>query len=244
MQHADAPSPVQIERLAASLFDYLCLPRTDIIDVLAVALGEASVACLYVREAALEPACFRRLVVTSMACGVGLMDINGNIGRAEEYAREPSGHVPIWLAGRSLAALYELCDAHQRLQPRGFASWAAYLGRALGYPECCIEAYLAQVRSPGDLERYWRDRAALARSRGELMVNFAPCSADCRLGQAQTLRRLRVAKRLNLLDEAAVAPWLRRVGQTTALDDVQPTLDLSHVLAGFRVPRVATTEDE
>ncbi len=92
------------------------------------------------------------------------------------------------------------------------------------------------MHGPDDVEPFWRERAAQARAAGEVVVGFAPCRAECAEAQQQTLRRLAVAKRVGVLDEAAACRWLARMGRPGALDRVHRTHSLSDTLDGFRLP--------
>lgn len=232
--------PGRLAFLLRSYFPALAEPRTDILDLAAVAMGEGEVACLSVLPGALQEPFFRRLVAVGMGCGVAVSDLNGNIGLPAEYqAGRATGQVAVWLACRDHRRLHQLVEAHARLQPQGFAAWAAHLGRELGYPECCVRSYVAAVRSPADRSRFWEQRSAQARARGEVLIGFAPCHAGCRAAQQETIRRLAIARRLGLLEERPALAWLLEVGRADAwhaLSSLPVLVDCAETFAPFRVP--------
>lgn len=233
-------APGTLAFLLRSYFPALAEPRTDLLDLAAVAMGWREVACLSMDPEALEEPSFRRLVAVAMACGVAVADLNGNLGLAAEYrAGRATCQVAVWLACRTPEGLSELVEAHARLQPRGFTAWASFLGRQLGYPACCVESYTAAVRSAEEREEFWQLRGARAHGRGELLIGFAPCDECCPAGQEVTIGRLAVARRLGLLEEEAARAWLLRLGRADAwraLRAMEPAVDLAASFAPFRIP--------
>jgi hypothetical protein len=231
---------VKLDLLLRTFFPFLNTPRTDILDLLAVALGERSVACLFVQHNALIEPVFRQLVGLGRSCGCFISDLNGHIGLPAEYVsvvdRETT--VPLWLACNSQALLSEMVAAHQELQPQGFTRWAQYLGLKLGYPECCVDTYIEAVRSPGDREQFWRSRTAESVATNRLMIGFAPCADYCKGYQREMIRRLKLARRIGILNAQLTKLWLEVIGETAELDRIlaPPVLvDMSSFLS-LRVP--------
>lgn len=231
---------VKIDLLLRTFFPFLNEPRTDILDLLAVALGERSVACLFVQHNALTEPVFRQLVGLGRSCGCFISDLNGHIGLPAEYGsvvhRETT--VPIWLACNSQALLSEMVAAHQELQPQGFTKWAQYLGLKLGYPECCVDTYIKAVLSPGDREQFWRSKTAESVATNRLLIGFAPCAGYCKGYRGEMIRRLKLARRIGILDTRLTKSWLEHLGEDAELDRILATpilVEMSSVLS-LRVP--------
>ncbi len=228
-----------LELLVAGYLPYLHPPRTDIIDLVALALGERDVACVHVMPQANAEPSFRRLVSIAMTCGLFVADPNGRLGAPEEYVEGLPAN-DTWLVTRRLDRLHALVTTHAHLHSLGFGRWETHLGEALGYPPCCVRAYAEQVRAPEAHGPFWAAINVAARSCGEIVLSFAPCRWDCQAACEQTLARLRVARRLGVLEDDAVADWVRQKFGSQALIELratEPIFDSRIMLAGFRVPR-------
>jgi len=202
----------RLRRFLAPIFASLAEPKTDIIDLAGVALGKSKLACLLMRESAIREGVFRRLVASIMAEGFFVADLNGNIGLSAEYSKSINmAHLPVWLVTRSADLLLDLVNDYRALQPQGKGLWEMHLGRALGYPECCIARYSkAAARSDGVVE-YWHDIRKENETTPQILLGFGVCRAGCPRAVRPILDRLDVAAELGLLNHERASRWLNWV---------------------------------
>lgn len=191
--------------LLKSFYPFICAPKTDILDLAAVALGKRPVACLYMEEQALEEITFRKLAETGKQNSIWVSDLNGN-----PYWNNPEFKVPVWIVCRDLRTLKKVLRQHMVLQPKGFPEWAACLGKLLEYPPCCIEAYIKEVKDPAGRNAFWKKVKQSACENNEIIMGFAPCSFSCEAAYSEICGRLAIAYQLGLLDERAALQWLER----------------------------------
>lgn len=223
-----------------TFYPYLEEPKIDLLDLAAVILRHP-LACLNIKQSALEPSIFRKLVACSMAFGYHISDLNGNIGHPDEYqnAAIRQTHVPVLIFARQRAHLERLVLQHQLLQPRGFEHWARYLGMELAYPDCCVDHYVAKVKQPSDRNDFWRDVKSKVITHEEIILGFAPCSFSCEKAQNEIFRRLLVAHKIGVLNVEVVKRWLLKKGKENywqLIDTSEPIVDLSEKLIGFKIP--------
>lgn len=176
-----------------------------------------------------------------MAAGAYACDLNGNIGHPEEYTPGSCRtQVGVWLVADQVEQLQVMVAAHAQLQPLGFGAWASYLGKALGYPECCVEAYIDAVRHKNDRESYWREKQSAIYRNGGIITGFAPCRAECPAAHEATLEHLTVARQLNLLDVECATTWMKCFGMSGRVGPLleRPYIvDFSTHFADLRSPR-------
>jgi hypothetical protein len=155
----------------------------------ALGSGEADEVALY---AGLKPLIRQVLPVTQLAAARARFEALGlTIGVAEHRVALPSTEGTVLFVGRDPRQVREAvrCEAapdHDR-----------ELGRLLGYPRCCVEAYLEVPPPRRNVDAFARARAASEASGGDFAprlntvdlaifhyVSWLPCSFACALSKA------------------------------------------------------------